>query len=85
MVRASTFNNARRQRVYSRREIEGMIADGRTILIINNKVLKADAWLQYHPGGDKAIRHMVGRDGTDEIQACVHYACLCLSYQNHLD
>jgi delta8-fatty-acid desaturase len=23
--------------------------------------------MQYHPGGDKAIRHMVGRDATDEV------------------
>ena len=58
-----------RDRVFSRREIEGLIADGRKIIILDNEVLKADAWLPYHPGGDKAIQHMVGRDGTDEIRA----------------
>lgn len=67
----NTKANARRQRVYSRREIEGLIAEGRAILIINDRVLKADAWRKYHPGGDKAIMHMVGRDGTDEVQAYV--------------
>ena len=46
-----------------------MIADGRTVIIVNNKVLKVDAWLNYHPGGDKAIMHMVGRDATDEVNA----------------
>lgn len=51
----------------SRRQIEGMIADGRYIIIVDRFVLKVDHWLPYHPGGDKAIRHMVGRDATDEV------------------
>ncbi|KAF1848448.1 fatty acid desaturase [Cucurbitaria berberidis CBS 394.84] len=57
----------RKSRILSRREIEAQIANGRSIFIVDNKVLKADAWLPYHPGGDKAIRHMVGRDATDEV------------------
>jgi delta8-fatty-acid desaturase len=57
----------RKARVYSRRDIEALIASGRSIVIVDNKVLKVDAWLPYHPGGDKAIQHMVGRDATDEV------------------
>jgi delta8-fatty-acid desaturase len=57
------------QAVFSRRQIEGLIADGRKIIILDGQVLKADAWLRFHPGGDKAILHMVGRDGTDEVRA----------------
>ncbi|KAI9845405.1 MAG: hypothetical protein M1837_004883 [Sclerophora amabilis] len=57
----------RKETLLSRRQIEGLIADGRKIIIVDNKVLKADAWLKYHPGGDKAIMHMVGRDATDEV------------------
>ncbi|KAH8727958.1 fatty acid desaturase [Phaeosphaeriaceae sp. PMI808] len=57
----------RKARIYDRREIEALIASGRSIVIIDNKVLKVDAWLPYHPGGDKAIQHMVGRDATDEV------------------
>ncbi|KAI1631282.1 fatty acid desaturase [Biscogniauxia mediterranea] len=53
----------------SRRQIEGLIADGRSIFILDQYVVKADPWLQYHPGGDKAILHMVGRDATDEVTA----------------
>ncbi|KAF7873970.1 hypothetical protein EAF04_002642 [Stromatinia cepivora] len=56
-------------RVWTRREIEGLIADGRKIIILDGQVVKADAWLPYHPGGDKSILHMIGRDGTDEIKA----------------
>ncbi|KAI0388376.1 fatty acid/sphingolipid desaturase [Xylariaceae sp. FL0594] len=53
----------------SRREIEGMIADGHLIFLLDQYVIKADAWAPYHPGGDLAIRHMVGRDATDEVTA----------------
>ncbi|KAH6681231.1 fatty acid desaturase [Plectosphaerella plurivora] len=53
--------------VLSRRQIEGLIADGRHIIIVDGFVLKVDHWLPYHPGGDKAIQHMVGRDATDEV------------------
>ena len=63
---------ARKEATLSRRQVEGMIADGRTIIIVDGRVLKADAWLKYHPGGDKAIMHMVGRDATDEVNA---YEC----------
>ena len=59
---------SRRTKVVSRREVEALIAEGRHIVIVDGKVLKVDAWLAYHPGGDKAIRHMVGRDATDEVQ-----------------
>ncbi|KAJ2904645.1 hypothetical protein MKZ38_007481 [Zalerion maritima] len=55
--------------VMSRREVEGLIADGKHIIIVNQYALRVDPWLQYHPGGDKAIKHMVGRDATDEVTA----------------
>ena len=58
-----------RETVLSREHIEALIAEGRKVVIINGRVLKVDAWLPYHPGGDKAILHMVGRDATDEVQA----------------
>lgn len=63
-----------KSRVLSRREIEAQIANGRSIVIVDNKVLKVDAWLPYHPGGDKAIRHMVGRDATDEVVRYVFFS-----------
>jgi delta8-fatty-acid desaturase len=34
---------------------------------VDNKVLNVGAWMPYHPGGDKAMRHMIGRDATDEV------------------
>ncbi|KAH8592246.1 fatty acid desaturase-domain-containing protein [Bisporella sp. PMI_857] len=60
---------AHREITLSRRQVEGLIADGRSIVIVNGMVLKVDPWLKYHPGGDKAIAHMVGRDATDEVTA----------------
>jgi len=57
------------EKIISRQEIEAQIAEGRHIFIVDGKVLKVDAWLPYHPGGDKPIKHMVGRDATDEVNA----------------
>lgn len=62
-------SRARKDTLLSRRFIEGLIADGRHVIIFDNRVLKVDAWIKFHPGGDKAIKHMVGRDATDEINA----------------
>lgn len=60
---------SRKEGLLSRSQVETMIAEGRTIIIVDGQVLKVDAWLSYHPGGDKAIMHMVGRDATDEVNA----------------
>ena len=68
-------------RVFSRPDVEQLIADGRTIIIVDGYVLKLDCWLKFHPGGDKAILHMVGRDATDEVNAYVpstQSLCYCL-------
>jgi delta8-fatty-acid desaturase len=56
-------------RLITRREVEDMIAQGQSIVIMDDKVVKVDAWQPYHPGGEKAILHMVGRDATDEVNA----------------
>lgn len=63
--------SARSLTVFSRREIEGLIAEGKTIVIVDQNVLKTDAFIKYHPGGKKAMQHMVGRDATDEVTAYV--------------
>lgn len=57
-----------RDRIFSRREVEGLIADGQTIIIFEDNVLRLDSWLDKHPGGRLAVLHMVGRDATDEIK-----------------
>lgn len=62
-------HTAYRERLLSRNDIEALIADGRKIVIVDGNVIKADAWLPFHPGGDKAILHMVGRDATNEVRA----------------
>jgi len=60
---------AGRKRIWGRREIESLIARGSSVIIVEGQVLKVDAWIPYHPGGEKAISHMVGRDATDEVNA----------------
>lgn len=60
-----------RDNVFSRREIEGMLAEGKLIIIVDGNVLRLDSWIKYHPGGDMAIKHMIGKDATDEVNAWV--------------
>ena len=65
----TTLSAFSKDAVLSRQQIETMIADGRMITIVDGNVLKLDTWSKYHPGGEKAIMHMVGRDATDEVNA----------------
>lgn len=57
------------EKILSRAQISDLIAQGKVIVIFKNKVLNLTGWLKYHPGGDKAVYHMVGRDATDEMLA----------------
>lgn len=69
--RTETVSRFARQKntIYTRSQIEDLIAQGRHIIVVEGKILKCDPWLPFHPGGDKAIKHMVGRDATDEVNA----------------
>lgn len=58
-----------RDQILTPRTVEGLIAQGSTIVIFEEFVLKLDSWLEKHPGGRLAILHMVGKDATDEIMA----------------
>ncbi|KAJ9138544.1 Fatty acid/sphingolipid desaturase [Coniochaeta hoffmannii] len=64
---AITEEKTRTYPLMTRREVEHLIAEGRNIIIVNQHVLKVDAWIKYHPGGDKSIAHEIGRDATDEV------------------
>jgi delta8-fatty-acid desaturase len=58
-----------RDQVLSPETVDALIADGDTIVIFEEYVLRLNGWLDKHPGGRLAILHMVGRDATDEISA----------------
>lgn len=58
-----------RTKILDRENIYDLIADGQHIVIFDQRVLRLDSWLEKHPGGKLTIRHMVGRDATDEINA----------------
>lgn len=57
------------QKILSRSQIADLIALGKVIVIYKQNVLNLTNWLKFHPGGDKAVFHMVGRDATDEMLA----------------
>ncbi|RDW56360.1 fatty acid desaturase [Coleophoma crateriformis] len=73
---------SRKEALLSRGQIEGMIAEGGSIIIVNQKVLNVGAWLAYHPGGYKAIQHMIGRDATDEVTV-LHSTETCASMSRY--
>jgi delta8-fatty-acid desaturase len=58
-----------RNQVLSKRAIEGMIADGRSLVIYEGQVLQLDSWMDKHPGGRLVLQHMVGNDATSEMKA----------------
>ncbi|KAJ5922282.1 hypothetical protein N7516_009985 [Penicillium verrucosum] len=60
---------SRKDALLTRRYIEGLIAEGKHVIIFEDRVLSVDPFIRYHPGGEKPIKHMVGRDATDEINA----------------
>jgi delta8-fatty-acid desaturase len=60
---------SKKQTVMRSEEIYQLIDDGDAIVILDRRVLKLNSWLQYHPGGDKCILQMVGRDASDQIVA----------------
>lgn len=55
--------------VLSPAHIKGLIRDGRAIVIYKGNVLNLTKWLPRHPGGEKAVHHMIGRDASDEMDA----------------
>lgn len=66
---AELLRTMARDKILSREHIYDLIADGKHIVIYDQRVLRLDSWMEKHPGGKLTIRHMVGRDATDEINA----------------
>lgn len=59
----------RQPKILSRAQIIEFISQGKAIIIYKNYVLNLTSWLSRHPGGEKAVYHMIGRDATDEMNA----------------
>ncbi|KAI9051214.1 hypothetical protein LZ554_005316 [Drepanopeziza brunnea f. sp. 'monogermtubi'] len=56
--------------VLSPEHIHKLIDEGVAIVLLDRKVLKVpNGFLKHHPGGDNVIKHMVGRNAQDEIDA----------------
>lgn len=55
--------------ILTREDVEHRIANGDALVIYGKSVLKLNGWIKYHPGGDKAVHHLIGKDATDEMLA----------------
>jgi len=58
-----------RDRLISRRAVEGMIAEGHIIVVYEGQVLNLDGWMDKHPGGKLPLMHMIGVEAGSEINA----------------
>lgn len=72
----------RDQPLLSPAEIKSRIDAGDLIVIYRDRALRLNGWMARHPGGDLAIFHMVGRDGTQEMDVyhCAETIALFKTY-----
>ncbi|KAI8057284.1 delta-6 fatty acid desaturase [Syncephalis plumigaleata] len=57
----------RRNRTWSRKELDEAVHAGRAVFIYKNNVYDMTRWLPNHPGGELAVQRLIGRDATDVI------------------
>ncbi|ORY08393.1 delta-6-fatty acid desaturase [Basidiobolus meristosporus CBS 931.73] len=50
-------------------EVRTRVQNGEILIIYKAQVYKLNKWIKYHPGGELAVRHMLGKDATDVVQA----------------
>jgi len=65
---SNNYSNMRELQILTRRAIESLIAKGDILVIADNNVLRLNGWRDKHPGGELVLRHMIGRDATDEMK-----------------
>ncbi|KAI9249509.1 fatty acid desaturase-domain-containing protein [Phascolomyces articulosus] len=53
----------------TRLDIQERVKQGDALFIFENKVYKVNRFMKKHPGGELAIRHVLGKDVTDEIRS----------------
>lgn len=62
--------SAKNGRVFSLAQLKAECSmTGKCLIGFEGKVYDLSMWLPYHPGGDLAISHLVGKDATDQIRA----------------
>ncbi|KAI8364751.1 delta-6 fatty acid desaturase [Radiomyces spectabilis] len=57
------------RKIVTEEDLQARLKQGQAVFVFENKVYKVNHFLDKHPGGDLAIRHVLGRDVTDEIRS----------------
>ncbi|KAL1918956.1 uncharacterized protein VTP21DRAFT_2337 [Calcarisporiella thermophila] len=58
-------------RLFTKTRIQELVQKGDVLIIYRGNVYRLNHWLSKHPGGDLVIRHLNGRDATDQM-ICFH-------------
>lgn len=56
-----------RDQILTTLDVERLLFQGHKIVIKDGLVLQLDNLIKNHPGGSRAVEHMVGRDASNEI------------------
>ncbi|KAI7875600.1 delta-6-fatty acid desaturase [Lichtheimia hyalospora FSU 10163] len=55
--------------VLTQQQVQERVKQGEALFIFEHQVYKVDRFIHKHPGGELAIRHVLGKDVTDEIRS----------------
>ncbi|ORX90622.1 hypothetical protein K493DRAFT_317847, partial [Basidiobolus meristosporus CBS 931.73] len=50
-------------------EVRSRVKNGEILIVCDQRIYKLNKWIKHHPGGELAVRHMLGRDATDVVRA----------------
>ncbi|KAJ8656314.1 hypothetical protein O0I10_008108 [Lichtheimia ornata] len=64
-----TTTTSQERVVLTQQQVEERVKQGEALFIFENQVYKVDRFIHKHPGGELAIRHVLGKDVTDEIRS----------------
>ncbi|KAI7870982.1 delta-6-fatty acid desaturase [Spinellus fusiger] len=57
-----------KERVIPQEEFQKRVEQGEALFIYDAQVYNVSGFMKHHPGGEMAIRHVLGKDATDEIR-----------------
>ncbi|KAK9710677.1 hypothetical protein K7432_008281 [Basidiobolus ranarum] len=54
---------------FTMEEVRSRVKTGEILIVYDRQIYKLNKWIKHHPGGELAVRHMLGKDATDVVRA----------------